>query len=57
MQLRSKQAIVAKLATIRGAETERLLREVEASLGPTDPLRRSVEEALSTITAQPEPSE
>jgi hypothetical protein len=50
--LRSKQAILAKLGTIRGAETERLLRETEASLGPNDPLRRSLEQALTAITAE-----
>jgi HEAT repeat protein len=54
VQLRSKQAILTKLATIRGAETERLLREVEASLGANDPLRRNVEDAITTITAEPE---
>lgn len=57
VQLRSKQAIIAKLGTIRGAETERLLREVEASLGASDPLRRNVEQAIAAITEQPEAAE
>jgi HEAT repeat protein len=55
--LRSKQAIVSTLGRIPGAETERLLREVEASLSPGDPLHRNVGEALSAITETQEASE
>lgn len=49
--LRSKQAIVQALAGIRGAESERMLREVGASLGGSDPLRASVNQALEQLTS------
>lgn len=51
LPLRSKQAIVRALAVLRGGESERILREIGATLAPNDPLRPAVNEALEQLAS------
>ncbi len=51
LPLRSKQAIVRALAALRGGESEHILREIGATLGPNDPLRPTVNEALEQLAS------
>ncbi|MCZ7679316.1 MAG: hypothetical protein M5U28_11375 [Sandaracinaceae bacterium] len=51
LPLRSKQAIVRALAALRGGESEHILREIGATLGPNDPLRPTLNEALEQLAS------
>jgi HEAT repeat protein len=56
LPVRSKQSIVAALGGLRDVESERILRELDAAIGGAHPLRASVDEALSRVTAAAEES-
>ncbi len=51
---RAKQAVVRALAQVGGGESERLLREIGATLTAGDPLRADVDRALEALTSAAE---